>query len=432
MDRQESLSKASKELMFKESFYGLFLIMMNKVWKKDVPTLGVSKNGINYQLSINEKFWNSLEPMHKLGILKHECLHIGFFHLENRSEFPDHKLANIATDMEINQYIDEEWLPSGTQSKEEFDEQWQPVIQKIQNDFDAGILTKEQAEDEMLKVPARGVYIKDFESYGLELKAGCRYYYEKLKEAQDKKDQEGTCGNKNLDELLEGDGPDHSTWKEFDNMDEAEKKLLHNQTEYILKEIAEQVTKSRGTIPGEFVQILEKINYKEPPKFDWKGYLRRFVGGSTKTYTKKKRSKFNKRFEDMPGLKIKMQKHVLVAVDTSGSVCKKSLGDFFKEIHHISKNNTEITIIQCDAAIRDIRPYKKSEADKIQIFGRGGTNFEPIIEYANSNTHKYTALIIMTDGCAPAPEKCRLKTLWVHDETSEINENLIGLKIKLN
>ena len=59
MDKQKSLSKISKELMLKEPYYGFFLIMLNKVWRKDLPTAGVSKNGINFQLAINEDFWTS-------------------------------------------------------------------------------------------------------------------------------------------------------------------------------------------------------------------------------------------------------------------------------------------------------------------------------------------------------------------------------------
>ncbi len=65
------------------------------------------------------------------------------------------------------------------------------------------------------------------------------------------------------------------------------------------------------------------------------------------------------------------------------------------------------------------------------IYGRGGTDFDPIVEYANANTRKYTALVIFTDGRAPAPEKCKLSTLWVHGSTNEINETLPGLRIKL-
>ena len=72
MDNNESLSRATKELMLKEPFYGFFLIMMNKVWKNDLDTAGVSKNGINAQLSINPIFWENLSSEYKVGILKHE------------------------------------------------------------------------------------------------------------------------------------------------------------------------------------------------------------------------------------------------------------------------------------------------------------------------------------------------------------------------
>ena len=53
MTRNESLSKATKDLILKEPYYGIFLIMLNKFWSKRVPTAGVSKMGINYQLEIN-------------------------------------------------------------------------------------------------------------------------------------------------------------------------------------------------------------------------------------------------------------------------------------------------------------------------------------------------------------------------------------------
>lgn len=73
MNRADSLAKISKDLILKEPFYGFLLIMLNKIWdNKAVPTAGVSKNGINYQLAINENFWESLSELHKLGLIKHE------------------------------------------------------------------------------------------------------------------------------------------------------------------------------------------------------------------------------------------------------------------------------------------------------------------------------------------------------------------------
>lgn len=75
MTREDSLGKASKELMWKEPFYGFFLLMLNKVWdNRKVPTAGVSKNGINYQLAINEDFWTKLSEEHRIGLLKHELI----------------------------------------------------------------------------------------------------------------------------------------------------------------------------------------------------------------------------------------------------------------------------------------------------------------------------------------------------------------------
>ena len=71
---------------------------------------------------------------------------------------------------------------------------------------------------------------------------------------------------------------DHTTWDEFDELSEAEKKLVQKQIEHQLKETAEQTEKKRGNIPGELAELIGRLRHVEPAKFDWKGYLRRFVG----------------------------------------------------------------------------------------------------------------------------------------------------------
>src|SRR5690606_9963975 len=133
-----------------------------------------------------------------------------------------------------------------------------------------------------------------------------------------------------------------------------------------------QINKSRGTIPGELKDLIDELSKTEPPKFDWRGYLRNFVGGSTQTTAKKTRRKKSKRFPKNPGLKIQEKLHVLVGVDTSGSVSDKELAEFFHEMHHMHKTGTEITVVQCDTAISNISKYRSSEDGKIKIHGRGG------------------------------------------------------------
>jgi len=331
MNHQDSLAKTSKELMLKEPFYGLFLISLNKIWSDKVPTAGVAKNNINYQLVINPEFWGSLSDPHKLGLLKHELLHIAFFHICSEHPGYDKKLSNIAMDLEINQYIDGINLPDG------------------------------------------GCTIKTdpFVQLNLPEKVGWHTYYDLIKNELD--NNPNSESSQRIQQMMDDQGsgqshtqmgdmiPDHESWGEFENLSDAEKKLIEKQTEHVLSEIKEQVEKSRGNIPGELKSILERLNVKEPPKFDWKGYLRRFTGGSQKVYTKKLRRKFNKRFEENPGLKIKQRRHILVAIDTSGSVSDKELKEFFHEIDHINKTGSDITVIQCDTSISYIGEYRRGQ-----------------------------------------------------------------------
>ena len=390
MDKQQSLSKISKELMLREPYYGFFLIMLNKMWRKDLPTAGVSKNGINYQLAINEEFWESLSEKHQMGLLKHELLHIAFGHLVSFGSFRNRKLANVAMDMEINQYIDSEYLPDG------------------------------------------GININDYEDLDLDIKAGCRYYYDKLQQLKDEKDKNGTCGNEEMDKLLDnidnGDVPDHSTWEEFDDLSEAEQKLIEKQLQKVLSDAKEQTIKKRGNIPGEIegVIVIEEI---VPPKFDWRGYIRRFTGISTKVFTKKIRRKENRRYEENPGLKIKMRQHMLLAIDTSGSVSNSELQEFMGEIHHIYKAGVDVTIMQCDTNIRSIEAYKGK--NEINVAGRGGTEFDPVLDYYNANQKKYTSLVYFTDGECYTSVIPKGNVLWVLSERSNMNESLPGKTIKL-
>tara|TARA_R110001606_G_scaffold397107_1_gene572634 strand:- start:79 stop:1296 length:1218 start_codon:yes stop_codon:yes gene_type:complete len=403
MNKKQSLSKTSKDLMLKEPYYGFFLLMLHKAWSDTVPTACVSKNGINFQLTIGEKFWTDLSEEHRLGLLKHELLHIAFQHLTTFTMFSDKQMANIAMDMEINQYIDGHWLPKG------------------------------------------GISIDDYDDLNLDRKAGSRYYYEKLKQAQDKKKQQGSCGDDNMDKLLDGmEGgqmtvtldkhgnvkdvniPDHQ-WEEFENMPEAEKKLIEKQVQRVLTEAKEQTIKKRGFVPGEIESVI-KLDEIVPPKFNWKNYIKRFTGISTKIFTRKLRRKENKRYSDNPGLKIKMRQNMLVGIDTSGSVCDDELKEFINEIHHLYKAGVDITIVQCDTKIQSIKKYDGKF--ELEVSGRGGTYFDPVLEHFEQN-RQFTSLIYFTDGEATANIKPRKPVLWVLSERSEFNDRLPGKQIRL-
>ena len=342
-------SRIAKQLMLKEPFYGMFLSTLNKCVREDVPTAGVSKLNINYQLAINEEFWNSLDSdFKKIGLLKHELLHICFNHLIERDEFPDHELHNIAADVEINQYIDPVYYPS----------------------------------DDLL-LPST------FPELNLPLKAGTKEYYKLLQQAK----KDGTSPS--LNAMLDDAGELHPTWKEFDELSEADKRLVKAQIDHQIKTLVESQDRSRGLIPSELESYINGLFEEKAPSYDWKGYFRRFFGSSSKVYTKKTRRKLNKRFEENPALKIKPKKKILIGIDTSGSVSEKDLIEFFSEINHMYKTGISITIAEGDATIQRIYEYEGKLPENVR--GRGGTNMNLFIEYFNEHK-QYNSLIILTDG----------------------------------
>jgi predicted metal-dependent peptidase len=381
----DSLAKASKTLILSEPFYGLFLVGLNKTFRKDIPTAGVSKHGIGAQLSINPDFFSNLSLEHRIGLLKHELLHISFGHLITRDRYSDKKLFNIAADLEINQYIDPQYLPEG------------------------------------------GLTLGMFSELNLPVKAGTDKYYELLQKEQD----EGNCpALDNLLNSMNGDSPyDHSTWDEFDELSEADKKLIEKQIEHQIKEVADQTEKRCGSVPGELSELVARLRYVEPAKFDWKGYLKRFVGNSSIVYTKKLRRKYNKRYSANPGLKIKFKNHILVGIDTSGSVSTSELKEFMNELVHMHKTGHKITIAQCDTVLRSVEDFNPKK--DLGIKGRGGTDFQPVIDHYNEYG-RYTALVYLTDGEAYPPENCPKNTLWVLSSISGMNDELPGKVIKLN
>jgi predicted metal-dependent peptidase len=385
----EDVGRIGKQLMLSEPFYGIFLSTLNKVVRKDVPTAGVCKNNINYQLAVNEEFWSGLDnDKKKIGLLKHELLHICFCHLEDREWFSDHELHNIAADLEINQYLEPEYYPS---------------------------------KDILL--------LSTFPELKLPEKAGTKVYYELLQQAK----KNGTSPT--LNAMLDSDpssggthgseaGSLHPTWKEFDELSEADKKLIASQIKHQIKSIIEsQKDTSRGFIPGELKDYIDNLFEITPPSYDWKSYFRRFFGSSSKTYTKKTRRKLNKRYEENPALKIKPKKHVLVGIDTSGSVREKDLIEFFNEIHHMYKTGITVTIAEGDAGIKNIYEYKGKMPEFVK--GRGGTDMNPFIDYINQHK-QYNSLIILTDGYIGEKTSNTLKpTLTVICSDGDVIEHVV-------
>lgn len=357
-----TIEQATKRLLIKSPFYGLFLLSLKRRFA--VPSDGcrtayVHITGINYELVVNEEFWNSLENDDcRLNLLQHELVHICLKHLEFPDRFPDQDRANIAEDLEVSNYT--------------------------------GFISE------------GGCYIWDYPE--LQKRAGAKYYYDNLPDKLKDALQNGASSGDSNGGGSPGNDPgnkpstidDHSKWEEIKNLSEAEQQLLANQLNHILKQTAEQVQNMRGTIPGELTEIISELFKQKPAIFNWKAYLRRMLGTIIDVDIKKTRKKESNRFPDASGLKHKRKSHIFLVIDTSGSISNRDACDFFSEINHIYKAGSKITICECDTQIRRIYEYTGKWDGKFS--GRGGTLMSPAIEEFNKRRRDYQTIIFFTDG----------------------------------
>lgn len=289
-----TIPQAVRKLLIREPFYGLFLLSLNKYFDNSIETACVRRKGINTELAINEEFWNSLSDTAELAVLEHEILHIVNNHLMMQESFSNKKHFNIASDAEVNSYI--QGLP--------------PDCIKASN-------------------------------YGLPDMCGTKFYYENI--PQDEDDKTDTL--------------DQHDWKDFQDLSDAEKQLIKNQIDHVAKQSAEQVQKMQGSIPACLKEYIDSLFKQKERVFDWKSYFRRLIGTVQDIDLKKTRKRESIRFPDASGLKHKKKSSICVIVDTSGSVSNKDLCDFFSEINHVWKTGASVTIIENDAAIGRIYQY---------------------------------------------------------------------------
>lgn len=398
-----------------------------------------------------------------MKVLVNICSHIALQHPFISDSFADHKMFNISADAEVNSYIENLpkdgvtalWLSSkigkplkngmGTKAYYEaiqdyLNQQQKAQAQNPQKPCNGGIggnssqqdsqsdsqnPPKDSQEESPQSSPSPSEAAlneddKDDNPQKEEQQPSSPQEEQQSQEPQQRQHGKGEEENKvpkqqeqqYPDEFDDaGSYDDHSTWKDFKDVPEATRQLMQNNVNSILKATAEQVEKMHGTIPGEFVDIIEKLKEKKPEVFNWKAYFRRLLGSIYDVNIKSTRRKVSKRFEDAAGIQHKKKVSILVAIDTSGSVSNKELQDFFSEIDYVYKAGARVTIIQCDTRINKIEEYNGKNIPEIK--GRGGTDFNPSVDYYVKHKKEYASLIYFTDGEAPLPTQHPQGMVWV-------------------
>lgn len=433
------IEKAFKRFLIKEPFYGLFCLSLPKKIDNNITqTMCVCRKGINCELCVNSDFWSTLTDNQQIALLKHEMLHICFQHILMSESFSDPKLFNMAADLEVNSYIDD--LPEGglTPSKMNLPKQkgtkyyYDYLSQDNNKDNNKDNNSDRGNSDSSNSTSNNEDNDNDDKEEDDSDNTDEKNPDNKSSNEEDNKENEDENENENDNQQSQNSDnsseeqqqydnsktpsdikplDSHEPWKDFKNIPEPTKQLIKNQIDNTIKRTAEECSKQRGTVPSELSQIIEKLNKKKPEIFNWKAYFRRMLGSIYDINIKSTRRKESLRFEGSMGIQHKKKVSMLVAIDTSASVSNKELAEFFNEIFYIWKAGARITIVECDADIHKIYEYQGKLIDSVT--GRGGTDFNPPVDYYIKHKKDYASLIYFTDGECELPAKHPSGIIWI-------------------
>ena len=220
-----------------------------------------------------------------------------------------------------------------------------------------------------------------------------------------KKKQEGGGGGggggEQTDSESDSPGLDEHDWQGAKEMSTEAVKELTQEIESALRQGGIYAGKVGGDMLRSVQEMLE-------PKVDWREVLRRFVRTSLKDRDSPSWRKAHKNYlwQDiiLPSIVGKRMKHLVVAMDTSGSIQGEMLSMFMGELNKVvlSTNPERVDMLYWDTEVAGHETHKgdaKLIVSKTKPKGGGGTNPDCIPEFMLSKSlGKADALVVLTDG----------------------------------
>jgi predicted metal-dependent peptidase len=117
----------------------------------------------------------------------------------------------------------------------------------------------------------------------------------------------------------------------------------------------------------------------------------------------------------LPMLRSEQCGHILVAVDTSGSIDDVTLSQFAAEINAIMNEAQpeRITVVYCDARVQHVDTFYRGDIVTLTMHGGGGTDFRPVFDHVAAMDESPIAIVYLTDLEGTFPSGSEVPTLWV-------------------
>ncbi len=364
-DKEERrLSKVKIAIMRNPKFAlwsGLMTVGKTSI-DENVPTACTNGRDERY----GREFVKSLDDKELAFVVLHETLHKAFRHLFTWRKLYDEnaQLANMACDYVINLML---------------------------LDMD-----KERAVLAMPMKAGKAIGLVDEKYRGLNAKQ----VFDLLK--QDQENGEGMFADSEGD----GQGFDEHDWEGAKEMTAEQKKAIEKEVDQALRQglinHQKMVGKGAGGLGREIGELLE-------PKIDWREMLREFVRATCSAKDASSWRRVNRRYLSgdtyMPSLIGERVGHLVIGIDTSGSIGGQELNDFLTEVKGIANevHPEKVDLMYWDTEVAGHEEYAYHEVDNIvsstKPRGGGGTDPTCMINYMKEKNIKPEAIIMLTDGC---------------------------------
>ena len=170
---------------------------------------------------------------------------------------------------------------------------------------------------------------------------------------------------------------------------------------------------------GEYGANVERIvQQTQTSKVDWPSVLRRFVSEAAQAdYSwRAPNTRFLASGMYLPAIQADGLGHMVVAIDTSGSVDETQLAQMESEVRAIvgEAQPSRTTVLYCDTRINGVDHFDQGEPVTLTLRGGGGTDFRPVFNWVEVEGERPACLVYLTDlmGTFPrlAPD---YPVLWV-------------------
>lgn len=342
-----------------------------------VPTLAIKGK----KVWVNPSFFNKLEPKERIACIAHEVAHEAFGH-SFRSVGKDHRLSNIAGDLAINSILAETGLKL-------------PALALL---------------------PGQGTYSDYPWNKPME------WYYEKLKENEEKEPKPQPSKSlssktkeksKEKVEKLTEDSADPGNMGSFLPFDPENQ----NENEETNLDIQVSLQRFESIAPGSIsIEMRDNIRNRTTTKRNWKRLMEQWLT-TTLPNDDKSWDRVSRRSPStgiyFAGHAEEIAPHLVVAIDTSGSISPADLTTFMSELTSLRKyHKHKLTLIWHHHSIYHEQLWEKPGLPPQPQIQSGGTSHNPVFERAAIISPD--AIICLTDLYTSFPEnKPRFPVLWL-------------------